>query len=70
MSERTNEQWLADLRGPNPEEALGDLYEVLVRGLKAGLRTSGGGVEASAGDSLLTLSSFRPPTRGGTVNSP
>src|SRR5918998_1375716 len=50
MRERTNDQWLADLRGPNPEEALGDLYEVLVRGLKAGLRTSGGGVDASAGD--------------------
>jgi RNA polymerase sigma-70 factor (ECF subfamily) len=50
MRERTNDQWLADLRGPNPEEALGDLYGLLVRGLKAGLRTDGGGVEANAGD--------------------
>src|ERR671916_3200733 len=50
MRERTNDKWLADLRGPNPEEALGDLYEVLVRGLKAGLRTSGGGVDANAED--------------------
>jgi RNA polymerase sigma-70 factor (ECF subfamily) len=50
MRERTNDQWLADLRGPNPEEALGDLYGLLVRGLKAGLRASGGGVEANAGD--------------------
>ena len=50
MRERTNDQWLADLRGPNPEEALGDLYGLLVRGLKAGLRASGGGVEENAGD--------------------
>ena len=49
MRERTNDQWLADLRGPDPDEALGDLYGLLVRGLKAGLRTSGGGVDASAG---------------------
>ena len=33
MRERTNEQWLADLRGPNPDEALADLYDLLVRGL-------------------------------------
>ncbi len=50
MRERTNDQWLADLRGPNPEEALGDLYELLVGGLKASFRTDGGGVEANAGD--------------------
>src|ERR671917_633698 len=50
MRERTNDQWLADLRGPDPGEALGDLYGLLVRGLKAGLRSSGGGVDASAGD--------------------
>src|SRR5918998_2323169 len=50
MRERTNEQWLADLRGPNPDEALGDLYDLLVRGLKAGLGSYGGGVGASAGD--------------------
>ena len=50
MRERTNEQWLADLRGPNPDEALGDLYDLLVRGLKAGLGSYGGGVGANAGD--------------------
>ena len=50
MGERTNEQWLADLRGPNPDEALADLYDLLVRGLKAGLGSYGGGVGASAGD--------------------
>jgi len=37
MRERTSEQWLADLRGPNPDEALADLYELLVRGLRAAL---------------------------------
>jgi RNA polymerase sigma-70 factor (ECF subfamily) len=50
MRERTNEQWLADLRGSNPDEALADLYDLLVRGLKAGLGNYGGGVEANAED--------------------
>ncbi len=35
MQERTNEQWLAELQGSNPGEALADLREVLVRGLRA-----------------------------------
>ena len=50
MRDRTNEQWLADLRGPNPDEALADLYDLLVRGLGAGLGSYGGGAGASAGD--------------------
>jgi len=50
MSERTNEQWLADLRGPNPDEALADLYDLLVRGLRAGLGSYGGGAGTNAGD--------------------
>jgi RNA polymerase sigma-70 factor (ECF subfamily) len=50
MSERTNEEWLADLRGPNPDEALADLYDLLVRGLGAGLGSYGGGAGANAGD--------------------
>jgi RNA polymerase sigma-70 factor (ECF subfamily) len=50
MRERTNEQWLADLRGPSPDEALADLYELLVRGLRAGLGSYGGGVDANAED--------------------
>jgi RNA polymerase sigma-70 factor, ECF subfamily len=50
MRERTNEQWLTDLRGPNPDEALADLYDLLVRGLRAGLGGYGGGVDANAGD--------------------
>ena len=50
MRERTNEQWPAELRGPNPGKALADLYDLLVRGLKAGLGNYGGGVEANAED--------------------
>jgi RNA polymerase sigma-70 factor, ECF subfamily len=48
--ERTNEQWLAELRGPNPGEALADLYELLVRGLRAAFGGYGGAVEANFGD--------------------
>jgi RNA polymerase sigma-70 factor (ECF subfamily) len=50
VRERTNEQWLADLRGPNPDEALADLYDLLVRGLRIGLGSYGGSVDANAGD--------------------
>src|ERR671932_2067059 len=50
MRERTNEQWLTDLRGSNPNEALADLYDLLVRGLRAALRSYGGGVEANVED--------------------
>ena len=50
MRERTNDQWLANLRGPNPDEALADLYDLLVRGLRVSLASYGGGVDANAGD--------------------
>jgi RNA polymerase sigma-70 factor (ECF subfamily) len=50
VRERTNEQWLADLRGPEPDEALADLYELLVRGLRATLGGYGGGVDANVED--------------------
>ena len=50
MRERTNEQWLAELRGPNPDEAIADLYNLLVRGLKAAFGSHGGGVDANFGD--------------------
>jgi RNA polymerase sigma-70 factor (ECF subfamily) len=50
VRERTNEQWLKELRGPNPDRALADLYDLLVRGLGAALGGSGGGVEANFGD--------------------
>jgi hypothetical protein len=49
MRERTNEQWLVELRGPNPDGALADFYDLLVRGLGAALGEYGGGVEANFG---------------------
>jgi RNA polymerase sigma-70 factor, ECF subfamily len=71
MRERTNEQWLTDLRGPNPDEALADLYDLLVRGLRVSLGSYGGGVDANAGDFaqealikiLGNLDSFRGESR-------
>jgi RNA polymerase sigma-70 factor (ECF subfamily) len=39
-----------ELRGPNPDATLADLYELLVRGLGAALGGYGGGVEANFGD--------------------
>jgi RNA polymerase sigma-70 factor, ECF subfamily len=50
MRERTNEQWLAELRGSKPGEALADLYDLLVRGLRAAFGGYGGGLEANVGD--------------------
>jgi RNA polymerase sigma-70 factor (ECF subfamily) len=50
MRERTNEQWLADLRGPNPDEALADLYDLLVSGLRAALGRHSSGIEANVED--------------------
>src|SRR5918998_1088468 len=50
MRERTNEQWLTELRGPNSGEALADLHDLLVRGLRAALGGYGGGVEANVED--------------------
>jgi hypothetical protein len=49
MRERTNEQWLEELRGPSPDAALADLYDLLVRGLGAALGGYGRGVEANFG---------------------
>lgn len=68
MRERTNEQWLTELRGTGPDEALADLYELLVRGLRAAL---GGRADASiedfAQEALLrimnNLDSFRGESR-------
>lgn len=34
MTERTNEEWLTELRGPGQENALADLRAILVRGLR------------------------------------
>src|ERR671920_699372 len=68
MQARTNEQWLAELRGPNPDEALADLYDLLVRGLKAALGSYGGGVETNFGDfaqeALIKITSNLDSFRG------
>src|SRR5687768_6622687 len=70
MKERSNEQWLAALRGPRKGEALTDLRVVLVQGLKGAL-PRGTGVEASVEDFaqealikiLGNLDSFRGESR-------
>lgn len=68
MRERTNEQWLAELRGPDPNEALTDLYEVLVRGLRAAFGGRVGGVDASiedfAQEALIRITSNLDSFRG------
>src|SRR5215217_5055889 len=68
VRERTNEQWLKELRGPNPDAALADLYDLLVRGLGAALGGSGGGVEANFGDfaqeALIKITSHLDSFRG------
>jgi RNA polymerase sigma-70 factor (ECF subfamily) len=71
MQGRTNEQWLTELRGPNPNGALADLYDLLVRGLGAALDGRAGGAEANiedfAQEALLkitnNLDSFRGESR-------
>jgi RNA polymerase sigma-70 factor (ECF subfamily) len=71
MQERTNEQWLAELRGPNPDEALADLYDLLVSGLRASLGGRADGVDANIGDFaqealikiVSNLDSFRGESR-------
>ena len=50
MKERANAQWLMELRGANPDEALADLYALLVRGLRAALGGYGGSVDANVED--------------------
>lgn len=37
MIERDNQQWLEDLRGPEKDQAISDLREILLRGLRAAL---------------------------------
>src|SRR5829696_2696442 len=69
MPERTNEEWLAELRGPDPaDEALSDLYDLLVRGLRAALGgRADANVEDFAQEALLrittNLDSFRGESR-------
>ena len=71
MTERTNEEWLAALRGPERDEALADLRVFLVRGLRYALAGRSGVDEATledfAQDALLRilkgLNSFRGESR-------
>ena len=58
MKDRTNEEWLAALRGPEKEVALADLRGLLVRGLRAALHGRTGGVasvEDFVQEALLTV---------------
>src|SRR5215203_2342227 len=66
MQARTNEQWLAELRGPNPNEALSDLYALLVRGLGAALggRAANADIEDFAQEALLKITSNLDSFRG------
>jgi RNA polymerase sigma-70 factor, ECF subfamily len=50
VRERTNQQWLMELQGPDSDAALADLYDLLVRGLGAALGGYRGSVEANFGD--------------------
>jgi RNA polymerase sigma-70 factor (ECF subfamily) len=50
VKERSNDQWLAALRGPNRDEALAELRVVLMRGLRAALSGQGSRVESSVED--------------------
>lgn len=71
MKERTNDQWLSDLRGPRKEAALADLRLTLVAGLRTVLRGRGTGLDPSAEDCaqeaiikiLRNLDSFRSESR-------
>ncbi|KPL89353.1 RNA polymerase sigma factor [Ardenticatena maritima] len=69
--ERSNDEWLADLRGPNRDAALADLRAVLLRGLRFALDQSGNlrdtDLEDFAQEALLrildNLDSFRGESR-------
>jgi RNA polymerase sigma-70 factor, ECF subfamily len=71
IAERSNEEWLAALRGPEKEAALADLRVLLVRGLRAAMRGRMGGADRSVEDfvqeALLkilgNLDSFRGESR-------
>ena len=71
MAERTNQEWVAELRGPGREDALADLRSFLVRGLRYGLADRSSVTEVDledfAQDALLKvlagLDSFRGESR-------
>lgn len=69
--ERTNDQWLAALRGSRKDQSLADLRTILVRGLRAALRGGANGAESLVEDFaqealikiLANLDSFRGESR-------
>ena len=71
LKERSNDEWLAALRGPKRDEALAELRAVLVRGLKGALGGQTKSVEPSVEDFaqealikiLGSLDSFRGECR-------
>jgi len=71
MTERTNQEWLAALRGPERDDALADLRAFLVRGLRYALASwpnvDEAALEDFAQDALLKilkgLDSFRGESR-------
>jgi RNA polymerase sigma-70 factor (ECF subfamily) len=71
MAERTNQEWLAELRGPGHDQALADLRARLVRGLRYAMADRSSVTEADledwAQDALMKilagLDSFRGESR-------
>ena len=71
MKERTNQEWLADLQGPERDDALVDLRAFLVRGLRYALAGRSDGddaiIEDFVQDALLkilaALDTFRGESR-------
>jgi RNA polymerase sigma-70 factor (ECF subfamily) len=71
MKERTNQEWLAELRGAERDEALADLRAVLLRGLRYSLASRSDAdsalIEDFVQDALLkildSLDSFRGESR-------
>ena len=71
MAERSNDEWLADLRGPGRDQALDDLRTLLVRGLRYAMANRPSVTEADLEDFvqdalvkiLDALDSFRGESR-------
>jgi RNA polymerase sigma-70 factor (ECF subfamily) len=71
MAERTNQEWLAELRGPGRDQALADLRARLVRGLRYAMADRPSVTEADLEDwaqdalvkILANLDSFRGESR-------
>lgn len=59
MTGRTNEEWLHDLRGPKPDEALVDLRALLLQGLRYAMadrpQVTGAHIEGFVQEALLKI---------------